>query len=63
MWFPMLCLRWPARFALLPLLAIPALAQQKVITIPIDGVIHPITVEIVQDAIQQARNEHAALDK
>jgi membrane-bound serine protease (ClpP class) len=43
------------------LLAIPAFAQQKVITVPIDGVIHPITVEIVQDAIAQARNEHAEL--
>jgi len=36
-------------------------AQEKVIALPIDGVIHPITVDIVKDAIAQARNEHAEL--
>ncbi len=36
-------------------------AQEKVIALPIDGVIHPITVDIVKDAIAQAQNEHAEL--
>ena len=33
----------------------------KVVAITVDGVIHPITVEIVGHAIEQARDEHAAL--
>jgi membrane-bound serine protease (ClpP class) len=56
-----MCLRKIGRFALVPLLAASAAAQQKVITVPIHGVIHPITVEIVKDAIAQARTEHAEL--
>jgi len=32
-----------------------------VAAVTIDSVIHPITVEIVRDAIQQAKDEHAAL--
>jgi len=47
--------------ALLALLAPFIRAQEKVIALPIDGVIHPITVDIVKDAIAQARNEHAEL--
>ena len=54
-----MCLRKLALVALLPLLAAPAFAQQKAITLSIDGVIHPITVEIVKDAIRQAQDEHA----
>jgi membrane-bound serine protease (ClpP class) len=44
-------------------LAISAAAQAapRVIAVPIDGVVHPITVEIVSDAIQQAQSEHAEL--
>lgn len=56
-----MCLRNIGGIALLPLLAISAAAQQKVVTVPIDGVIHPITVDIVKDAITQAQNEHAEL--
>lgn len=36
-------------------------AQEKVISLPIDGVIHPITVDIVKDAIAQAHQENAEL--
>ena len=43
------------------LLVSPLAAQQKVIALEVDSVIHPITVEIVKDAIAQARNEHAEL--
>ena len=43
--------------ALAPVLA----AQPKVITIDVDGVIHPITNEIVARAINQAHSEDAAL--
>ncbi|HYK16670.1 MAG TPA: nodulation protein NfeD, partial [Bryobacteraceae bacterium] len=46
---------------LIPLLAASAAAQHNVITVPIGGVIHPITVDIVRDAIAQARSEHAEL--
>jgi len=44
-------------------MAISAAAQTapRVIAVPIDGVVHPITVEIVSDAIQQAQSEHAEL--
>jgi membrane-bound serine protease (ClpP class) len=54
-------LRKIGRFALIPLLAASAAAQHNVITVPIGGVIHPITVDIVRDAIAQARTEHAEL--
>jgi membrane-bound serine protease (ClpP class) len=36
-------------------------AQPKVVAVSIDGVIHPITVEIVNHAIEQAQSEHAEL--
>ncbi|HTS49711.1 MAG TPA: ATP-dependent Clp protease proteolytic subunit, partial [Bryobacteraceae bacterium] len=48
-------------FALLAWLAPFMRGQEKVIALPIDGVIHPITVDIVKDAIAQAQNEHAEL--
>ena len=56
-----MCLHKAALLALLGLLAPLISAQERVITLPIDGVIHPITVDIVKDAIAQARNEHAEL--
>jgi len=43
-------------------LAFSALGQSpapKVLAVNIDGVVHPITVEIVQHAIQQAQTQHA----
>jgi membrane-bound serine protease (ClpP class) len=48
-------------FALL--CAIPALAQgpPRVVAVSIEGEIHPITVEIVSHAIEQARAENAAI--
>jgi len=36
-------------------------AQPKVVAVSIDGVVHPITVEIVNHAIEQAQSEHAAI--
>jgi membrane-bound serine protease (ClpP class) len=33
----------------------------RVIAVPVDGVVHPITVEIVIHAIEQAQSEHAAV--
>src|SRR5579872_507460 len=56
-----MCLRKTALFALLALLAPFMRAQEKVIALPIDGVIHPITVDIVKDAIAQAQNERAEM--
>lgn len=54
-------MRSAALFALLAWFAPAARAQQKVITVPIDGVIHPITAEIVKDAIAQGQSEHAEI--
>jgi membrane-bound serine protease (ClpP class) len=33
----------------------------QVIAVPVDGVVHPITVEIISHAIEQAQAEHAAV--
>jgi len=53
-------LRFKLEFGLLALLfAHGAVAQPKVIAISVDGVVHPITVEIVSDAIEQAQSQHA----
>ena len=38
-----------------------AAAASKVIAVDVDGMIHPITVEIVQGAIERAKAEHAEL--
>ena len=48
-------------FGCLGLLAPLMRAQEKVVALPIDGVIHPITVEIVKDAIAQAQSQKAEL--
>jgi membrane-bound serine protease (ClpP class) len=36
-----------------------AFAASRVIAVPVDGVVHPITVEILSRAIKQAEDEHA----
>ena len=54
-------MRIASLFALSLLLAPLVAAQQKVAALSIDGVIHPITVDIVRDAIAQAQSEHAEL--
>ncbi len=56
-----MCLRFASFLAILPFLAAPLAGQPKAIEVRIDGVIHPITVEIVKDAIAQAQSEHAEL--
>ena len=56
-----MCLRFLALFALLLWPALSVSGQQKAIAVSIDGVVHPITVEIVKDAIAQAQTEHAEL--
>ena len=50
-----------ALFACLVWLAPSLRAQEKVVVLPIDGVIHPITVDIVKDAIAQAQSQNAEL--
>jgi membrane-bound serine protease (ClpP class) len=50
-----------AALALLFAQAITAQESAKVLSLTIDGVIHPITVEIVTHAIEQAQAEHAQL--
>ncbi len=42
-------------------LAARALPASQAVVVDVDGMIHPITVEIVSSAIAQARQEHAAL--
>jgi membrane-bound serine protease (ClpP class) len=39
----------------------PQAPEPQVIAVPVDGVVHPITVEIINHAIEQAQAEHAAL--
>jgi membrane-bound serine protease (ClpP class) len=48
-------------FAFALLLAQAVFAEPKVISMSVDGVVHPITVEIVNHAIEQAKSEHAEL--
>src|SRR5260370_19861902 len=40
---------------------VPQAPAPKVIAVPVDGVVHPITVEIINHAIEQAQAEHATL--
>ncbi len=60
-----MCLRVLCRTGALALLfALLVAAQEpapKVIAVSLDGVIHPITVEIIRDAVHQAQGEHAEL--
>jgi membrane-bound serine protease (ClpP class) len=49
------------RAALFALWAQAAFAAPKVIAVDVDGMIHPVTTEIVTSALTQARNERAAL--
>src|ERR1700692_1991576 len=39
----------------------PQAPEPQVIAVPVDGVVHPITVEIINHAIEQAQADHAAL--
>src|SRR5579864_5174718 len=36
-------------------------APPQVIAVPVDGIVHPITVEIIGHAIEQAQADHAAI--
>jgi len=46
--------------AILSCLAVPLAADTRVIAVDIDGAIHPITVEVVAHAINDARSQHAS---
>lgn len=55
-------MRWRS-IALIALALFTAAGQSpvpRVIAVPVDGVVHPITVEIIKDAIAQAQAGHAA---
>ena len=39
----------------------PQAPQPRVMAVPVDGMVHPITLEIISHAIEQAQVEHAAL--
>src|ERR1700758_2722158 len=60
-----MCLRVLCRIsALVVFLALPAAGQKsnpQVVAVDVDGVVHPITVEIINHAIDQARSQHAEL--
>jgi len=56
-----MCLRALSIPVALACFAMGLAAQPKVIAVSIDGVVHPITVEIVNHAIEQAQAEHAEL--
>src|SRR5690349_21852188 len=58
------CLRIASIFAVCSLLAFTAAGQApstRVVAVSVDGVIHPVTVEIISDAVAQAQNEHAEI--
>ncbi|MGA2181699.1 MAG: nodulation protein NfeD [Bryobacteraceae bacterium] len=52
-------LRPAGLIAVLGLLAVPLAAAPRVVAADVDGVVHPITVEIIARAIEQARSENA----
>jgi membrane-bound serine protease (ClpP class) len=55
-------LRTVSIFALVALFGLAAMGQiptARVVAVSIDGVVHPVTVEIVSHAIEQAQSEHA----
>ena len=55
-------MRWRST-ALLALALFPAAGQgpsPRIVAVPVDGVVHPITVEIINHAIEQAQAGHAA---
>lgn len=39
----------------------PQLSAPQIIAVPVDGMVHPITVEIIGHAIEQAQAQHATL--
>ncbi len=52
-------MKLPALIAVLACFVAPAFAEPRVIAVDVDGAVHPITAEIIQQAIDQARAEHA----
>jgi membrane-bound serine protease (ClpP class) len=44
-----------------PQTSAPQVLLPQVMAVPVDGVVHPITVEIINHAIEQAQAEHAAV--
>src|SRR5581483_9222138 len=46
--------------AIAVMLAAPAFSATKVIAVNVDGIVHPITTEIVSSAIARAKQENAA---
>ena len=51
----------PITLVLFALLAIPAQAAPTVLAVDMDGIIHPVTVEIISSAIEQAKQQNAAV--
>jgi len=56
-----MCLRTLSVLVALAFAALDLAAQPKVVAVSVDGVIHPVTVEIINHAIEQAQNEKAEL--
>ena len=48
------------RLLALSICAVSAFAASRILVVPVDGVIHPITTEIITHAVNQAASEHAA---
>ena len=53
-------MRLPVLIAVLALSALPLAAASRVVVADVDGVVHPVTVEIIERAIEQARHENAS---
>lgn len=54
-------MRFACRLALFTLFFVPSAHAARVVAVNVDGVVHPITVEILDHAFQQARKQNAAL--
>jgi membrane-bound serine protease (ClpP class) len=53
-------LRLPGLIAALALSTVSLAAASRVVVADVDGVVHPVTVEIIERAIEQARHENAS---
>ena len=53
-------MRLSGLIAVLALLAVRVAAASRVVVADVDGVVHPVTVEIIERAIEQARQENAS---
>ncbi|MDP8981407.1 MAG: nodulation protein NfeD [Acidobacteriota bacterium] len=52
-------MKWFRLIAAIGLAGAPVWAQPRAVAVAVDGVVHPITVEVIRHALEQARDAHA----